>query len=462
LHGKPGTGKTEFTKTLAAKLNMKVYFIKNEDLDGEDDITYRKTALVAAQNLLKNKNYILVVDEGDKLLNIKKSFLGIDLDSKSDTKAWLNSILDKCQCKVIWIANDVTNIDSSTKRRFAYAQEFYDFNTIQREKAWKIQIKKIKINFLDKKVISQLAQEYVVNAGSISLALNKIKEMKNFKTSKERLDYLKNILTCHQQFVMSKPSKTIQLTESYLPEIINTDINLMDIVNNAKRYIDIETKFRGEKLNHLNILLQGPPGTGKTEFVKYLSSILNKEILTKRASDLMAAYVGETEKNIAKAFNEAQETKSILFLDEADSFLAQREMALRTWEITQVNEMLSQMESFNGIFICATNHVLGIDSASLRRFDYKVKFNYLKASDAVLFFNKVLSKHTNKKLSDVETSKLAKIGCLTPGDFSVVNRKNILSKIKGIKDKSEINNEKLIEELKIEVSYKQKEKKIGL
>ncbi len=63
---------------------------------------------------------------------------------------------------------------------------------------------------------------------------------------------------------------------------------------------------------------------------------------------------GENEKNIAGMFAEARQQDAVLVLDEADSFLADRRDAQRNWEITQVNELLTQMEAFDGIFICTT------------------------------------------------------------------------------------------------------------
>ncbi len=128
----------------------------------------------------------------------------------------------------------------------------------------------------------------------------------------------------------------------------------------------------------LNILLYGAPGTGKSEFARYVARKLNRPLLAKPASSLINCYIGETEKNIHAAFREAEEKKAVLFFDEADSFLNDRSGAVRSYEVSQVNELLMQMENFHGIFIAATNFNDNLDSASMRRFALKVKFNYLK------------------------------------------------------------------------------------
>lgn len=83
----------------------------------------------------------------------------------------------------------------------------------------------------------------------------------------------------------------------------------------------------------------------------------------KKASELISKWVGGTEKNIANAFEQASDENAILMLDEVDSYLMDRSNANQQWEVTQVNEMLTQMESFQGIFIASTNLMGNLDQA---------------------------------------------------------------------------------------------------
>ena len=85
----------------------------------------------------------------------------------------------------------------------------------------------------------------------------------------------------------------------------------------------------------MNLLLSGAPGTGKTEFVKYLGSALNTKVIVKMGSDLLDMYVGGTERNIRCAFEEAEAEKAILFLDEIDGLVQNRERAVRSWEVSR-------------------------------------------------------------------------------------------------------------------------------
>ena len=78
----------------------------------------------------------------------------------------------------------------------------------------------------------------------------------------------------------------------------------------------------------------------------------------------------------------------MLVFDEIDSFLQDRNKAIRSWEITQVNEMLVQMEGFDGVFIATTNLMDSLDRTSIRRFDMKVGFGYMDGTQAAKLLQK--------------------------------------------------------------------------
>jgi SpoVK/Ycf46/Vps4 family AAA+-type ATPase len=109
-------------------------------------------------------------------------------------------------------------------------------------------------------------------------------------------------------------------------------------------------------------------------------------LVVRQSSDLVSKYVGETEQNIARLFNTIDAERSILFIDEVDSFLRSRRDAQHSWEITAVNELLQHMENFPGIFIAATNLMTGIDPAALRRFDFKLAFQPMALQQRVAMF----------------------------------------------------------------------------
>ena len=141
-------------------------------------------------------------------------------------------------------------------------------------------------------------------------------------------------------------------------------------------------RLASSRERHFSLCLLGAPGTGKSALTRYLAERLGLEVVQKRASDLLSKYVGDTEKHIAEAFAEARASGAFLVFDEADSLLADRRLADRNWEVSQVNEMLTWMESHPLPFACTTNLVDHLDPATLRRFVFKITLDYLAPAQA--------------------------------------------------------------------------------
>lgn len=203
-------------------------------------------------------------------------------------------------------------------------------------------------------------------------------------------------------------------------------------------YINHSGKFGPEKILRAlklrprgSLCLYGPPGTGKTQFVEYLAQQLGQRLISKRASDLLSKWVGDNEKNLAAMFQEAEAEDAILFLDEGDSFLRDRNLANQSWEVTKVNELLQGMERFPGIFVVATNLFRGLDTAALRRFTFKLELRALSPEQRWAMF--VSEAGIKKNLTDFQRSQkdswradLHQMHQLAAGDFATVKRQCIL------------------------------------
>lgn len=197
-----------------------------------------------------------------------------------------------------------------------------------------------------------------------------------------------------------------------------------------------------------SVCLYGPSGTGKTQFVEYLASQLDIPLMVRRASDLLSKWVGDNEKNIAEAFEQAADTESIFFLDEGDSFLRNRALAHDTWQVTMVNELLQHMEQFPGIFILATNLFRDLDAAALRRFTFKLEFRPLSLEhkwsmlcEEAGLAEPELAPSYKQQLQD----RLMFMQDLTAGDFATVKRQCLLLR-------QNLTVEEWLEQLKLEVS----------
>jgi transitional endoplasmic reticulum ATPase len=148
---------------------------------------------------------------------------------------------------------------------------------------------------------------------------------------------------------------------------------------------------------------------------------LGRPALVRRSSDLIGSFVGESERAVAQAFEEARRDGAVLILDEVDSFLGSRESAVRRWEVSLVNELLQQIEDFEpGLFVATTNALDRIDEATMRRFDLKLEFRFLLAAQAG-----ELMRRTCEQLGLYEPgceALVTAIPRLTPGDFAAVIR----------------------------------------
>ncbi len=173
-------------------------------------------------------------------------------------------------------------------------------------------------------------------------------------------------------------------------------------------------------------MLHGVPGTGKTALVHYLGELLGCEVLQKLGSDLLQKYVGESEQKIATFFAEARSRKAILFLDEVDSLLTDRRSHSQGWETSQVNELLQQIEQFDGILITATNHLDRLDTAVARRFDYQIELCPLLPPQLLLALETTLDKTVLRQLKP----QLAGLGAVTLGDIAVIKRRQRLQQRK--------------------------------
>lgn len=198
------------------------------------------------------------------------------------------------------------------------------------------------------------------------------------------------------------------------------DLALCNIEPSADKLVSrikqIKAKPLKEQPKCIATLFHGIPGTGKTELAKYLANELQLEVLKKTFGEIQSKYIGEGEKNLHAAFQEAQEKNKVLLIDEIDSIGASRENADKAWEKTMVNQLLTELDEFKGVFIGTTNMLSSLDAAVLRRLHLKVEFKPLTEEQTALAFKHFFPKLRMPKA--IENIKL-----LTPGDFNAVKHK---------------------------------------
>jgi len=415
FYGLPGTGKTELAKTISTRLKTKLFEISYADDDDESiDGNRRLQAFKIAQALLSNKNILLMYDEAEDIFDSSDNPLS---PKRQNNKAWLNRILETNTIPTIWITNNIHSIDNAMVRRFDFSVEIPIPNRSKRAQI----IKNYSQNLLDEQSIKILAENENIAPALISRAAKVVSQIDTKDRSQAFTQVLNNTLKAQGYKKITEKIAPL-LPNTYNPQFINTTTDLEALTQGIK------------ELQNARLCLYGPPGTGKSAFGRYIAEILNKPLLLKKGSDLMSMWVGGTEKNIAAAFEEAKEEDAVLVFDEVDSFLADRTEAKQSWEVTQVNEMLVQMENFEGVFIATTNLMDKLDRASLRRFDLKLEFDYLKAEQSWSMFLSYCRDLQLAKPSKSFKSGVERLRYLTPGDFAAVARQNRFRPITDIKD----------------------------
>lgn len=448
FYGAAGTGKTSFARSLAKRYGKGLFTVKTPETDEHKD---RLRAIFATVNLADKHSSIILVDEADEVLNSYNSFF---FESKTN-KSWINQFLESHEKKVIWITNRSGEIDPSTMRRFSFSMEFRKLNRKNRLKVLKYELaKKELLNFFSEEELKELCGAYNVDAGGVVNAISAL-DIAGDSDKEAALKKVRAVLKSHEKATGGKTGGNMKEREfdSYTIDGLNTSHNLKEVVSAMQ---GLENRSNKKNMS-VALLLYGMPGTGKSEFVYYLGNVLGKEVLLKRASEIQSMWVGMTEKNIARAFTEAQETNSILFFDEADTFLFPRKSAQRSWEISFTNEILTQLESYKGIVVFATNDMEGLDHAAARRFKFKIEFKPLTPEGNLHFYNTLLRGMVDGEsaMSEEEISAIKGVKNLTPGDFAVVRDQA------SFMEPSQITHKMLIETLTNEVRYKKGVKEMG-
>lgn len=417
LYGLPGTGKTELSKTIAEILGTKLYEISYADSDGDPiEGEARLRLYKTAQALFFNNRTILMYDEAEDVFESYDG--GFFMMPKQQTdKAWINKILENNNVPTIWITNNIESIDNAIIRRFNMSIEL----PIPSRSIRKSIIKKYSNNILDEESIEHLSEHENIAPALISTAVKVTDNIPKKEKSKALLQLINNTLKAQGYPEVVKNNEGV-LPKNYRLEFINTDTDLEELVDGIK-----ENKSA-------RVCFYGASGTGKSAFAKHIAKMLERPLIIKSGSSLMSKWVGETEKNIANAFKEATEEEAVLIFDEVDGFLAERGQAKVNWEVTQVNEMLVQMEKFNGLFIATTNLIEHLDQASLRRFDLKLEFKALEPKQLEKILISYCEELDIQAPTEQEIQEIKALKHLTPGDFATISRQSRFRKVSSASD----------------------------
>jgi len=405
IYGPPGTGKTELSRLLGKLAGCKSYAVT---ISGSDES--RLNACRFAQGMLSGDSTALILfDEADEELNElgTRDIMSGKRYYGHNNKSYMTSFLEENPVPTIWICNNLDWIDPAYLRRFDMIVEI------------PVPEENIRRRIIDRVLGDSDTSEQFRNcmAELDWLSPATIERAKRFalcgnEGSPKRVEV---DMTRHINGVagaLEKPRMNMNSPLSPLPHdpsLLNTDPPFHVVLDSLENGVQARMCFHGV------------PGSGKSEMARQIAKRLGRPLMVYRASDLLDPYIGVTEKKIARMFNAAGDRDAVLLVDEVESFLGHRTLARYSWEISQVNEMLAQMERYQGVCIFTTNYLEHLDRATIRRFDLKIHFRPLDDGQRWRLFSEVLERH-GLEPDESLWPQLAMLEGLVPGDFVSVLR----------------------------------------
>lgn len=394
LHGPPGHGKTELARLLAQAAGRQPVEW-TESIDLADITRYRKSNLG-----------LLVIDEADNLLRpLSQEF------AYARQKLELNRLVESPGGPCIWILNDLQGMEASLLRRFDLILEpsSPDYTVERRLLRRVFEGDSTFDNLPLGEADSPALLERYARIASMSGPVDDLERRSRFMAILEQYRH-----ACRNSTLRGRGSRRRTASPTFV-EAPRFDV--AQVATSA----DLGGLLRADACPG-RLLLHGPPGTGKTAFAHALAKAQNIPLVLKTPSDILSRYVGETESKLSDAFAEARARGALLFFDELDGLLFSRANAQRGWEVTQVNELLLQIDRHDGWLVAATNAMDRVDPAALRRFDLKIGFRAPGPAQREALVRALLDE-LGVVTGTVDLSAVRRLEGLVPGDVACIRRR---------------------------------------
>lgn len=415
IHGAPGTGKTELSRLLARHSGASTFEVPLIDGSGEPRRgDSRVSALqVALQALANHDRALLIFDEAEDVFPVPAgpfAFFG----EPAVRKGWLNRLLETNPVPIIWISNAVEHLDPATLRRFDLV---FELPPPPRDKRLALVDAGLSGTGASDAWRGELAELEDLSPPELERISRTAVHLADAEPAQREAALRTVFSEARRAAGQSATAQARPLPQHYRPEFTRASTNLVALAEQ----MGVTRSGR--------LLLHGPPGTGKSAWAQYLARQMSAPLLSYRASDLLSKWVGGTERELAKAFERAKREQAVLLIDEVDSFLTDRRHAHHRWEVTQVNELLTQMEHYDGVLVMCTNAYEQLDPAAMRRFDLPIRFGYLDDTQRRALFEECITRYglacPPLTLAHAR-QRLGKLAQLTPGDFHTVLRRGRL------------------------------------
>lgn len=405
ISGPSGTGKKSLANYLANEMKSKTTLISALDIGSRKDLD--ETIETA-----EKENKILIISDLSAILSSAQAYAHRNFESKK-LLSKLAEHLENSTLPIIVLAKSTSDLSNSFIEDFIFH---------------------VKLNYLDKTQVEKAYTRFFSMTPPKELSSIGGLTIKDFTRTKKKLLSIgetKNEESILESLQTFSDSANIDSSDGFNTKLINASEDIGILTNKIMRSNSPE----------FSMILYGVPGTGKSRFLRYLAMKLGYDVIEKKASELGGKYYSETEKNIAEMFKEATEKKAFLIIDEIDSMIPERDSfgsSESRMMTSKVNEFLVGLEGHKYPVCVTTNNIDKIDRAALRRFLFKLEFNYLTKKQSELAYADFFERKAPKTIEG--------IGGLVPSDFATVQKK---ARFFG-----ELDDDELIDLLKSEVNTK--------
>jgi AAA+ superfamily predicted ATPase len=244
--------------------------------------------------------------------------------------------------------------------------------------------------------LGHLMRRFALAPGRIEVAARAAAEL----SGSREVRFLELQEACRHQLRHDLKSLAERVTSAHKWEdlVIPVDVyhalrEMVAYVRHAERVYD-EWGFgaRHSLAQGVSALFAGPPGTGKTMCASVMARELDMELFRVDLSRVVSKWIGETEKNLGKVFDEAQRSNAIILFDEADALFAKRtevKSSVDRYANLEINFLLQRMEAFSGVTILTTNFEDTLDTAFKRRLTFRMRFEKPDAEARAALWRKV-------------------------------------------------------------------------
>jgi SpoVK/Ycf46/Vps4 family AAA+-type ATPase len=417
LYGAPGTGKTEFVRQLVADIGASGFLVGSADDDGDEaGRSDRLLSLQLSQTFAgQTTRSVLVLDEAEDIFRSSYGHpLAGLLRSSSESKAWMNALLETNPRPVIWISNRISQLDPAYLRRFSFCLEF-----VQTPQALRRQIAEERLGALgcSAHVLDELAAIPQVTPAHLEAA---VRFANLSRDSGVGIDLsVKTMIEAQLRAggCTAPPPVAARSTRF--------DMRYLNVAGNATPESVLQALERAGRDAGATLLFSGLPGTGKTQLATEIASRLGRQLVVRTASDINSKWYGDSEANVARMFRECDPAAEVLFLDEAEILLGSREDSSHRADRAVTAEFLRWLEVFKGTFICATNHASMFDAALMRRFTFRLEFQPLRFDQRLALYAELVfgAADAARQIDDSTRDTLEQLERLTPGDFANAARR---------------------------------------